>query len=171
MATFRKAYLLSFICSALLIGCAFADEDVFIDNALSSTWQDWSWGSTISYTATDVKMGTTSISVTSDAYSALSLYDTSIFGGKFAGLKFDLAVSSSVYLSYFHHSTFDHYRATILMLPSPCQTRQLIRPHLLFHCQLSESSHLQVASPPIFWTSVASRPTEVLLWAIALLSI
>ncbi|KAJ8077241.1 hypothetical protein PM082_001669 [Marasmius tenuissimus] len=102
MVAFRAVQLFSFVCSALLIGHVFADEDVFIDNALSSTWQDWSWGSTISYTATDVKVGTTSISVTSDAYSALSLYDTSIFAGKFAGLKFDLAGDNpdvSIYLT------------------------------------------------------------------------
>ncbi|KAL0576292.1 hypothetical protein V5O48_005701 [Marasmius crinis-equi] len=94
MAAFRTASLVSFIYSALLLGRAFADETIFVDNALSSTWQDWSWGSTISYTATDVKEGTTSISVTSDAWSALSFYDTSIFGGNFAGLKFDLAGSN-----------------------------------------------------------------------------
>lgn len=84
--------------NALLIGALLtvarirADEVVYSDDSLSPTWQDWSWGSTISYNATDIAEGSSSVYVTSEAYSALSLYDTAIFSS-FAGLKFDIAVS------------------------------------------------------------------------------
>ena len=69
-----------------------ADEYIYLDNALSTTWQDWSWGSTISYAATNVPTSGNSISITSAAWSAFSLKDTATFG-KYAGLKFDIAVS------------------------------------------------------------------------------
>lgn len=65
---------------------------VYQDGALASQWQDWSWGSTISYDATDIAEGSSSISITSQAYSALSLYYPTPFGN-FAGLEFDIAVS------------------------------------------------------------------------------
>ncbi|THG98524.1 hypothetical protein EW026_g3685 [Hermanssonia centrifuga] len=67
-----------------------ADEAVYTDNALASGWQDWSWGSTIVYTATDMKEGISSISVNSTAYSALSLYDPTPFL-TYAGLAFDIS--------------------------------------------------------------------------------
>ncbi|KAH8825196.1 glycoside hydrolase family 44-domain-containing protein [Flagelloscypha sp. PMI_526] len=97
-----RGRLFPFVLAALFLGYVKGDEDIYIDSAISSTWQDWSWGSTISYTATDVKDGTSSISVNSGAYSALSLYDTSIFANTFAGLKFDLAGDNpdiSIYLT------------------------------------------------------------------------
>lgn len=90
----EKNHLYFSLLFAIWFGRVLADEAIYTDDALSSTWQDWSWGSTISYTATDVKEGTTSVSVDSGAYSALSWYDTSAFANTFAGLKFDLAVSS-----------------------------------------------------------------------------
>lgn len=80
-----------------------ADETVYADGAISSTWQDWSWGSTINYAATDIAEGTSSISVNSTAYSALSLYDTSAgsLGTTYAGLKFDIAgVSPDISISF-----------------------------------------------------------------------
>lgn len=80
---------------ALLPLTVFADETIYSDGAISSTWQDWSWGSTIDYSAADIFEGTSSISVNATAYSALSFYDTSIFASSYAGLKFDLAVSES----------------------------------------------------------------------------
>ncbi len=70
-----------------------ADEAVYTDNALASGWQDWSWGSTIVYTATDMKEGISSISVNSTAYSALSLYDPTPFL-TYAGLAFDISVGT-----------------------------------------------------------------------------
>ncbi|KIJ33377.1 hypothetical protein M422DRAFT_264639, partial [Sphaerobolus stellatus SS14] len=67
-----------------------ADEFIYTDNALASDWQDWSWGSTISYTATDIAEGTSSISVNSTAYSALSLKAPASFA-TMAGFKFDVS--------------------------------------------------------------------------------
>lgn len=91
--------LLSYLGVALLVsGSVRADEIVYADGdtAISSTWQDWSWGSTINYDATDITEGTSSISVNSTAYSALSLYDTATgsLGTTYAGLKFDIAGDS-----------------------------------------------------------------------------
>ncbi|KAI0821497.1 glycoside hydrolase family 44-domain-containing protein [Irpex lacteus] len=69
-----------------------ADQDVYVDDALSSGWENWSWGSDINFAATDAPATTgTSISVNNTAWAALSLKDESIFGtAGFAGLKFDI---------------------------------------------------------------------------------
>ncbi|KAF7977906.1 hypothetical protein HWV62_2470 [Athelia sp. TMB] len=91
MALLLKAALL---CASLPFA-VLADETIYSDGAISSTWQDWSWGSTINYAATDIFEGTSSILVNSTGYSALSLYDTSVFASSYAGLKFDLAVGGS----------------------------------------------------------------------------
>ncbi|KIJ28440.1 glycoside hydrolase family 44 protein [Sphaerobolus stellatus SS14] len=77
-----------------------ADEFIYTDNALASDWQDWSWGSTISYTATDIAEGTSSISVNSTAYSALSLKAPASFA-TMAGFKFDVSVSQPDVSLYF----------------------------------------------------------------------
>ena len=69
-----------------------ADLDVYTDDVLPSPWQDWSWGSTISYAATDIAEGDSSISVTSTAWSAFSLYNPTPFP-TIAGLEFDISVS------------------------------------------------------------------------------
>lgn len=79
---------------AVLVHGSAADEVIYADGTISSSWQDWSWGSTINYAATDLFEGTSSISVTNEAWSALSVYDTSVFAGSFAGLEFDIAVYS-----------------------------------------------------------------------------
>jgi hypothetical protein len=91
MASVKLTALLSFLLAAIRVA---ADDDVYIDGAFESTFQDWSWGSTINYAATDLAEGSSSISVTSDAYSALSLYDTAVFSS-YAGLKFDFAVCAN----------------------------------------------------------------------------
>ncbi|KAJ7604485.1 glycoside hydrolase family 44-domain-containing protein [Roridomyces roridus] len=68
-----------------------ADLTVYVDNAIASGWEDWSWSSTINYDATDLFEGTSSISVNSQAYSALSLkYDGGLLN-TYAGLRFDIA--------------------------------------------------------------------------------
>ena len=80
----------------MLVAAAIARADdilVYQDGALASQWQDWSWSSTISYAATDIAEGSSSISVTSQAWSALSLYYPTPFGS-YAGLEFDIAVSA-----------------------------------------------------------------------------
>lgn len=75
----------------LAVFFAHADETIYTDNALADGWQDWSWGSTISYDATDIKEDISSISVTSQAFSALSLKAPSPFS-TMAGMKFDVSV-------------------------------------------------------------------------------
>ena len=76
---------------ALLAAVAHADITIYTDNALASPWQDWSWGSTIDYDATDLAEGTSSISVTSSAYAGLSWYNPTPFP-TMVGLEFDIAV-------------------------------------------------------------------------------
>ncbi len=78
--------LLAFVFAAVK-----ADLVVYSDDVLPSPWQDWSWGSTINYDATDLAEGSSSISVTSDAYSALSLYNPTPFPS-YVGLSFDISV-------------------------------------------------------------------------------
>jgi hypothetical protein len=80
--------------AVLAAACALrvvADDIIYSDNALSSTWQDWSWSSTINYDATDLMEGTSSTLVNSTSYAALSLKDDTNFEG-YAGLQFDIAV-------------------------------------------------------------------------------
>jgi hypothetical protein len=81
--------------ATLAVGLVKADIPVFVDGAgaLASGWQDWSWGSTINYAATDLFETKSSMSVKSDAWSALSLTYPDGFAN-YAGLKFDLAVST-----------------------------------------------------------------------------
>ncbi|KAF7326765.1 Endoglucanase A [Mycena venus] len=67
------------------------DITVYTDGALAAGWEDWSWGSTINYAATDLYEGTSSITINSTAYSAFSpKYDGGLFTG-YAGLQFDIA--------------------------------------------------------------------------------
>ncbi|KAJ7431646.1 hypothetical protein FB451DRAFT_1197794 [Mycena latifolia] len=59
---------------ALLTVCALADDITsYTDNALASGWENWSWSSDLNFTATDLYEGTSSISVNSEAWSALSV--------------------------------------------------------------------------------------------------
>ncbi|KAJ6483205.1 glycoside hydrolase family 44-domain-containing protein [Mycena sanguinolenta] len=77
---------------AWLAGCVIAqDIPIYTDNALAAGWEDWSWSSTINYAATDLFQGTSSISVNSQAWSALSVkYDGGPFSS-YQGLRFDIA--------------------------------------------------------------------------------
>ena len=84
------AYLVSLLATACLV--AKADIVVYTDDVLASPWQDWSWSSTINYDATDLFEGTSSISVDSGDWAALSLYNPTPFPTA-AGLEFDIAVS------------------------------------------------------------------------------
>ncbi|CAK5284891.1 unnamed protein product [Mycena citricolor] len=82
----------------LLVGLAVRGQDVpvYTDAALAAQWENWSWGSTIDFAATDLRAGAagSSISVSSGAYSALSVkYDGGLLGG-YAGMKFDIAGSN-----------------------------------------------------------------------------
>ena len=75
-----------------------ADQIIYSDSALSNGWQDWSWGSTIDYGATSPAEGTSSISVNSTAFAALSLKSPGTIG-EFAGLWFDISVSFTHFFS------------------------------------------------------------------------
>ncbi|KAG6852563.1 hypothetical protein C0991_010935, partial [Blastosporella zonata] len=66
------------------------DLDIYIDNALASGWENWSWGTTLNFAATDLFEGTSSISVASTAWSALSVKLEGTFSN-YAGLRFDIA--------------------------------------------------------------------------------
>ncbi|KAJ3573789.1 hypothetical protein NP233_g2215 [Leucocoprinus birnbaumii] len=84
--------LCAFVLVTAISKVAGADLDVYIDAGLSSGWENWSWSSTIDFAATDLYSGSSgsSITVTSDAWAALSLYNSATFKG-FAGIKFDIA--------------------------------------------------------------------------------
>ncbi|KAG6840172.1 hypothetical protein C0991_008402 [Blastosporella zonata] len=66
------------------------DLDIYLDNALASGWENWSWGTTLDFAATDLFEGTSSISVNSAAWSALSIKLEGTFPN-YAGLRFDIA--------------------------------------------------------------------------------
>ncbi|KAH7105896.1 glycoside hydrolase family 44-domain-containing protein [Auriculariales sp. MPI-PUGE-AT-0066] len=78
-----------------------ADLDLYVDDALASSTENWSWGSTINFAATDLFKGTSSISVASDAWSALSLKTAASFE-TYAGLRFDIVgdVASNLQLGF-----------------------------------------------------------------------
>lgn len=74
------------------------DLSIYSDGALASGWEDWSWSSTLDFAATDLFEGTSSISVTSDAYAALSVKLEGTFPN-YAGLRFDIAVRICAHFS------------------------------------------------------------------------
>ncbi|KAJ3573779.1 hypothetical protein NP233_g2216 [Leucocoprinus birnbaumii] len=88
----RFLKLCAFVLAATIAKVAGTDISVYTDSGLSSGWENWSWSSTIDFAATDLYSGSSgsSISVTSDAWAALSLYNSATFKG-YAGLKFDIA--------------------------------------------------------------------------------
>ncbi|EJD41439.1 hypothetical protein AURDEDRAFT_186585 [Auricularia subglabra TFB-10046 SS5] len=67
-----------------------ADLDIYVDGGLSSGWENWSWNTVIDFAATDLFQGLSSISLTSDAWAALSLKLEGTFS-QYAGLQFDVA--------------------------------------------------------------------------------
>ncbi|KAG6890992.1 hypothetical protein C0992_011269 [Termitomyces sp. T32_za158] len=66
------------------------DLNIYSDGTLAPGWENWSWSSVLDFAATDLFEGTSSISVTSDAYAALSVKLEGTFPS-YAGLKFDIA--------------------------------------------------------------------------------
>lgn len=82
-----------------------ADEDIYVDGALSGGWQNWGWNTVVDFAATDLKVGDSSILATSQAWSAVSLKDPATFGS-YAGLKFDIAATPSQ-LQLYLESTAD----------------------------------------------------------------
>lgn len=97
----RSIELFAFILATTVIRVVGDDLNVYVDTSLATGWENWSWSSTIDFAATDIISGSsgTSISVTSDAWSALSLYNPTSFK-TYAGLKFDIAVSPQ-YIEHF----------------------------------------------------------------------
>ncbi|KAJ7862968.1 glycoside hydrolase family 44-domain-containing protein [Mycena leptocephala] len=76
---------------ALLVGSVLADDiTVYTDAALRAGWENWSWGSDLDFAAADLFEGTSSISVNSQPYSALSLKLDGTFPN-YQGLRFDIA--------------------------------------------------------------------------------
>ncbi|KAK7045800.1 hypothetical protein VNI00_007202 [Paramarasmius palmivorus] len=85
----RQLKLVSLILAAIHLVRA-DDLTVYQDNSLAAGWENWSWSSTIDFAATDIFDGTSSISVTSEAWAALSLKLEGTFP-QYAGLRFDIA--------------------------------------------------------------------------------
>ncbi|KAJ7581341.1 glycoside hydrolase family 44-domain-containing protein, partial [Mycena floridula] len=85
-ALFKVAFLV-----AWAFGSANADDlTIYTDDNLASGWENWSWGSDINFAATDLFEGSSSISVNSTAWSALSVKLEGTFP-TYAGLRFDIA--------------------------------------------------------------------------------
>lgn len=83
--------------AALFVRLSRADDlTIYTDNALASGWENWSWSSTIDFAASDVFEGTSSISVASDAWAALSFKLSTGNFKDYAGLRFDISVCTSV---------------------------------------------------------------------------
>ncbi|TCD68984.1 hypothetical protein EIP91_009206 [Steccherinum ochraceum] len=93
---------------------AFADQVIYADAALSNGWQDWSWGSTLDYSAINIKEDASSLSVNSTAYAALSLYSPTTFNS-FAGLRFDIAGDNPP-IQFYIQSTTDNAQSPTIPL-------------------------------------------------------
>lgn len=87
LTTSLKAAALSFLAVRLVK----ADLPIYTDDALAAGWENWSWSSDINTAATDLFKGTSSISVNSSQYAALSVKLEGTFT-QYAGLRFDIAV-------------------------------------------------------------------------------
>ncbi|KAJ7752639.1 glycoside hydrolase family 44-domain-containing protein [Mycena metata] len=88
-----------FLQLALLVAWAVADDiTVYTDAALAAGWENWSWSSDINFEATDLFEGTSSISVNSEAWSALSVKLEGTFP-TYQGLRFDIAAHLTITIS------------------------------------------------------------------------
>ncbi|KAI0790933.1 glycoside hydrolase family 44-domain-containing protein [Abortiporus biennis] len=92
-----------------------ADQIIYSDDSLSNGWQDWSWGSTLNYQATNIAEGTTSLSVNSTAWAAVSLYTPTPFGSSFAGLRFDISGDEPP-IQFYIQSTTDNSQSPTISL-------------------------------------------------------
>ncbi|KIM28563.1 glycoside hydrolase family 44 protein [Serendipita vermifera MAFF 305830] len=87
---------------ALLVAAAVvkSDQDIYIDGQLINGWQNWGWGTVVNFAATDLAIGSSSISAVSDAYAAVSLKSPATLSS-YAGIKFDIAADpASIQLSF-----------------------------------------------------------------------
>ncbi|KAJ8456851.1 hypothetical protein ONZ45_g18555 [Pleurotus djamor] len=114
--------LLTLVSASLLLGFAQADDiTVYTDNALASGWENWSWSSTIDFAATDLYEGSSSISVTSDAWAALSFRLSQGTFKDYAGLRFDIAGAQPPLNIYFD-SVADGVTSSTILLSSISQS-------------------------------------------------
>lgn len=104
----KAAFSLAIIASHLVNA---DDLPVYTDGNLAAGWENWSWSSTIDFAATDLFVGTSSISVVSDAWAAFSVKLEGSFP-TYAGLKFDIAVYSVISLKVELALIFGTGRAT-----------------------------------------------------------
>ncbi|KAG8906530.1 hypothetical protein FRC00_012535, partial [Tulasnella sp. 408] len=96
----------------LLAWAASADLDVYVDGALSSGWENWSWNTAFNFAATDLYEGLSSISATSDAWAAASFKLEGLFN-TYAGFQFDIACDPSTLQLYFQGTTDNAQSASI----------------------------------------------------------
>ncbi|KAF9051974.1 glycoside hydrolase family 44-domain-containing protein [Panaeolus papilionaceus] len=108
---FKALRLLAFVAIATLsrvalVSGADTDISIYADDALGQGWQNWSWNTDVNFAATDIVSGSsgTSLSVRSDAWSALSLKLETNFAG-YAGLRFDIAGAQPEIQFYFESTT------------------------------------------------------------------
>ncbi|KAJ6540491.1 glycoside hydrolase family 44-domain-containing protein [Mycena capillaripes] len=86
---------------ALLAALTLADDiTVYSDASLGAGWENWSWSSDIDFAATDLFEGSSSISVNSQAWSALSVKLEGTFPD-YQGLRFDIASFPILFLTLF----------------------------------------------------------------------
>ncbi|KAF9014041.1 glycoside hydrolase family 44-domain-containing protein [Cyathus striatus] len=98
-----------------LLGFVSADDlTIYTDGALASGWENWSWSSDIDFAATDLFSGTSSISVNSSAYAALSVKLEGTFPD-YAGLRFDIA-GAQPDIQIFIQSTTDNSQSPSIPL-------------------------------------------------------
>ncbi|KAG6850170.1 hypothetical protein H0H93_016850, partial [Arthromyces matolae] len=88
------------------------DLTIYSDGSLASGWENWSWSSTIDFAATDLFEGTSSISVTSSAWAALSVKLEGTFPS-YAGLRFDIAGDNPDISIYIQSTTDNDQSPTI----------------------------------------------------------
>lgn len=159
---------LTYLASLLAVACSLAKADiaVYTDGALDSPWQDWSWSSTIDYGATDIFEGSSSISVTSEAYSALSLYNPTPFPTA-AGLEFDVAVSTLDTARKIEPSSNDQIsRETSLTCRLSSKTQRTTPSRRRSLCRHLAPISQQTASRTLCSTSTALRRTGCLSYVI-----
>ncbi|KZV84842.1 glycoside hydrolase [Exidia glandulosa HHB12029] len=78
--------------------------DVYVDDALVSGWEDWSWSSVIDYASTTLAEGKSSLQVVAEAFGALSLKSDTLLN-KFSAVQFDVAADPTQVQVYFQSST------------------------------------------------------------------
>ncbi|KAG8923824.1 hypothetical protein FRC00_005814 [Tulasnella sp. 408] len=105
----------------LLAWAASADLDVYVDGALSSGWENWSWNTDLNFAATDLYQGLSSISASSTAWAAFSLKFEGLYN-TYVGFQFDIAADPSTLQLYFQGTTDNAQSASIPLSAFPSIT-------------------------------------------------